>query len=240
MNLQAVAAELAPRGVLRAGINLSNMLLVTGRGPEGEPQGVSPDMAQAIAERLGVEVQYVPFATPSEVADAAGRDVWDIGLIGAEPARAEKIAFSPAYVEIDSTYLVPAGSPITAIAEVDRPGVRIAVAAGTAYDLWLTRNIRQAELVRVKGIGAAYEHFVRDGLEVLAGLKQQLLGEVGKLPGARILEGRFAAVQQAIGTLRENGAGAAFLADFVAEAKASGLVAGLIAKHGVRGLSVAG
>ena len=112
-----------------------------------------------------------------------------------------------------STYLVPAGSPIRAISEVDRPGVRIAVAAGTAYDLWLTRNIRQAELVRVKGIGAAFEHFVREGLEVVAGLKQQLLGEVGKLPGARILEGRFAAVQQAIGTLRENGAGAAFLAD---------------------------
>ncbi|HEY2131923.1 MAG TPA: transporter substrate-binding domain-containing protein [Acetobacteraceae bacterium] len=240
MNLQAAAAELAPRGVLRAGINLSNMLLVTGRGPGGEPEGVSPDMARAIAERLGVAVQYVPFATPSEVADAAGHDVWDIGLIGAEPARAEKIAFSPAYVEIDSTYLVPAGSPIRAILEVDRPGVRIAVAARTAYDLWLERNIKQAELVRVNGIGAAYEQFVRDGLEVLAGLKQQLLGDVGKLPGARILEGRFAAVQQAVGTLRGNVAGRTFLAQFVEEAKASGLVAGLIAKHGVQGLSVAG
>ena len=115
----AVIAELAPTGVLRAGINLSNFLLVTGRGPAGEPKGVSPDLARAIADRLGVSVRHVPYPRPGELADAG---VWDIGLIGAEPQRAEKIAFTAAYAEIEAAWLVPAGSPITTIAEVDRPG----------------------------------------------------------------------------------------------------------------------
>src|SRR5215468_3768886 len=134
---QEVVAELAPAGVLRAAINMANFLLVTGRSAAGEPEGVAPDLARAIAERLGVSVAYVPYARPGELADAAGTGVWDIGLIGAEPQRAEKIAFSPAYVEIEATYLVPAGSLLGAVAEVDRPGVRIAVTARSAYDLWL-------------------------------------------------------------------------------------------------------
>ena len=124
-----LAKELAPTGTLRAGINLSNFLLVTGKSPTGEPEGVAPDMARAIAERLGVKLKLVPFKTPGELADAAGSDVWDIGLIGAEPARAEKITFSTAYVEIEATYLVPAGSALQTVDEVDRPGVRIAVMA---------------------------------------------------------------------------------------------------------------
>src|SRR5271154_6123285 len=111
------AAELAPTGVLRAAINLGNFLLVTGRGANGEPQGVAPDMAAEIAARLGVGVEYVPFARPGALADAADDGVWDIGLIGAEPARAEKIAFTTAYAEIEATYLVAAGSPLKAIAD---------------------------------------------------------------------------------------------------------------------------
>src|SRR3712207_7588557 len=117
---QDVLSELAPTGVLRAGINLGNFLLVTGRSASGDPEGVSPDMARAIADRLGVPVRYVPYARPGELADAAGTGAWDIGLIGAEPPRAEKIAFTPAYCEIEATYLVPAASPIASIAEVDR------------------------------------------------------------------------------------------------------------------------
>ena len=236
----AAAAELAPHGVLRAGINMGNFLLVTGKAPNGDPSGVSPDMARAIADRLGVPVQYVPFARPGELADAAGQDVWDIGLIGAEPARAEKIAFTPAYVEIQATYLVPAGSALQRIEDVDKPGVRIAVTARSAYDLWLERNIRHATLVRADSLPGAVELFQREKLEALAGLRPGLLSDIEKLPGARILDGQFTAVQQAIGTARANAAGAAFLRDFVAEAKASGLVAQLIAKHGVQGrLSVA-
>src|SRR5947208_5618425 len=121
---QGIVSELAPTGVLRAAINMGNFLLVTGRTPSGDPEGVAPDMARELASRLGVPVKYVPYARPGELADAAGSGVWDIGLIGAEPQRAEKIAFTPAYVEIEATYLVPAGSPVSSIAEVDRAGIR--------------------------------------------------------------------------------------------------------------------
>ena len=234
-----IIAQLAPRGVLRAGINLSNFLLVTGRDAHGSPEGVSPDMARALAERLGVPLRLVPYASPGLLADAVGTDSWDIGLIGAEPQRAEKIAFTAAYAEIEATYLVPAGSPIATMAEVDQPGVRIASTARAAYDLWLERNITQATLLRANSIDATFALFRDQGLEALAGLRPRLLKDVEALPGARILDGQFSAVQQAIGTSRGNDAAAAFLHDFVEEAKASGLVARLIAKHGVRGLSVA-
>jgi len=235
-----VIAELAPTGVLRAGVNLSNFLLVTGRTPSGDPEGVSPDMARAIADRLGVPVTHVTFKSPGELADAAESGVWDIGLIGAEPQRAEKITFTAAYAEIEATYLVPAGSPLQTIADVDRPGVRIAVMGRAAYGLWLERNIRHAELIRSDTLDSAYKQFIADKLEALAGLKPRLLTEVEQLPGSRIIEGRFSAVQQAIGTHKRNAAGAAFLSAFVEEAKASGLVASLIEKHNVRGLTVAG
>jgi polar amino acid transport system substrate-binding protein len=238
--MKDVIAELAPTGALRAAINLSNFLLVTGRSPAGDPTGVAPDMAAEIAKRLGVPLKLVPFKSPGELADAAETNVWDIGLIGAEPKRAEKIAFTNAYVEIEATYLVPAGSSLKTIADVDRKGVRIAVSARSAYDLWLERNIKNAELKRAQGIDASYQLFVDEKLDALAGLKPRLLSDVEKLPGSRIIDGRFTAVQQAIGTARRNAAGSKFLQSFVEEAKASGLVARLIEKHKVRGLSVAG
>jgi polar amino acid transport system substrate-binding protein len=235
-----VVSELAPTGVLRAAINMGNALLVTGRTRSGDPDGVAPDMAREIASRLGVPVAYVPYARPGELADGAGSGAWDIGLIGAEPQRAEKINFTPAYVEIEATYLVPAGSPLKAVGEVDRAGVRIAVTARSAYDLWLERNIKHAQLIRAEGGDATFEQFVDEKLEALAGLRPRLVEDVQKLPGARILDGQFTAVQQAVGTARQNTAGAAFLRDFVEEAKASGLVAKLIERHKVVGrLSVA-
>ncbi len=233
--LEQARAELAPTGVLRAGINMSNFLLVTGETPEGDPDGVSPDMARAVADRLGVAVALVPFATPGELADAALEDVWDIGNIGAEPERARTIAFTAAYVEIEATYLVPAGSPIQNLDEVDRDGVRIAVSARSAYELWLSDNIEHAELVMAQGLDASFDTFVEQKLEALAGLRPRLVDDVKKRPGARILAGSFTAVQQAIGTKPDRKAGAAFLGEFVEEAKASGLVAGLIEKHRVTG-----
>jgi polar amino acid transport system substrate-binding protein len=233
--LEQARAELAPTGVLRAGINMSNFLLVTGSTPEGDPDGVSPDMARAVAERLGVPLKLVAFKTPGELADAAVEDLWDIGNIGAEPERAKTIAFTPAYVEIEATYLVPAESPIQSIDEVDRDGVRIAVSARSAYELWLSDNITHAELVLGQGIDASINTFVEQKLEALAGLRPRLVDDVKKLPGARILDGKFTAVQQAIGTKPDREAGAAFLRDFVEEAKASGFVASLIDKHGVSG-----
>ncbi|MDP6706517.1 MAG: transporter substrate-binding domain-containing protein [Alphaproteobacteria bacterium] len=236
---EQVIAELARTGVLRAGINTANFLLVTGTGATGDPEGVAPDLAAEIAQRLGVEIAYVPFKTPGELADAAISDVWDIGLIGAEPQRAEKIAFTAAYVEIEATYLVPEGSPLTTIEAVDGPGVRIAVTARSAYELWLNRNIVHAELVLSDSLDAALEQFLAEGLDALAGLRPRLISDLEKVPGARILDGQFTAVQQAVGTPRGNEAAAAFLADFVEEAKATGLVAGLIERHDVKGLSVA-
>lgn len=228
-------AELAPTGVLRAGINLSNFLLVTGITPEGEPEGVSPDIARAVADRLELEVEYVVFDTPAQLADAAVEDVWDIGNLGAEPERAKTIAFTAAYAEIEATYMVPAGSSLQSIAEVDRPGVRIAVYGRGAYGLWLSENLQEAELVKADGLDESFAVFVEQGLDALAGLRPRLTTDVEKLPGARILEGQFTAVQQAIGTKPENQAAAEFLRDFVEEAKASGLVADLIERHGVEG-----
>ncbi len=238
--MTTVLQQLAPTGVLRAGVNMGNFLLVTGKAANGDPTGVSPSMAKTIADRLGVPVQYVPYARPGDLADAVDTNAWDIGLIGAEPQRAAKIAFTAAYCEIEATYLVPAGSAITSLAEVDRPGIRIAVAARAAYDLWLERNIKHATLVRVEGGGgAAWKTFVNDKLDVYAGLRPGLLTDAESLPGSRILDGQFTAVQQAIGTSRANPEAAAWLKAFVEEAKASGLVAGFIAQHKVRGLSVA-
>lgn len=235
----AVVAELAPTGALRVGVNMQNFLLVSGRDANGGPVGVSPDIGTEIARRLGVPATFVPYPSPGAVADAVERREWDVANIGAEPQRAEKIAFSPAYCEIEATYLVPPGSPIRALDEVDQPGVRIAVFGRAAYGLWLERNLERAELLRADGIDASWELFLSAQADALAGLRPRLLSDVDKLPGARLLDGKFAAVQQAIGAPKEKAAAAAWLAKFVEEAKRSGLVATLIAKHGVEGLSVA-
>ena len=229
-----IISDLAPTGVLRAGINLSNFLLVTKVNSTGDPEGVAPDLAGEVAMRLGVSVKYVTFKSPGELADAIAKDVF-----GAEPQRAETIAFTSAYAEIDATYLVPFDSRLKAIVDVDSEGIRIAVTARSAYGLWLDRNIKHAELIRSDTLDSAYEEFVTAKLSALAGLKPRLLSDLGKLPGSRILDGRFMSVQQAIGTSPKNPAGAAFLRGFVEEAKASGLVARLIERHNVRGLSVA-
>jgi polar amino acid transport system substrate-binding protein len=197
-------------------------------------------MAAAIAEKLGVPCKLVPFKSPGEVADAAGKNIWDIGNIGAEPQRAKVMDFTAAYVEIEATYMVPANSPIQSIEEVDREGVRIAHPPRSAYGLWLANNIKHATLVPAEGLGGAFDLFVNEGLDALAGLRPGLIKDIDKVPGARMLDGQFSAVQQAVGVNKGNDAAYAFLKEFVEEAKASGFVAGLIDKHGVEGrLSVA-
>src|SRR5690606_11582907 len=210
-------------------------LPVTGRGPNGEPRGVAPDLAAAIAERLGVAVSYVTFETTGAVADAVAEDRWDLCLIAEEPQRAETIAFCDAYVEIEATYLVPAGSPLQSIAEVDRPGVRIAVADRAAYDLYLTRTLQQAELCRAKGLPGAFALFKEHKLDALAGLVPALRGNSESLPGSRLLPGRYTTVRQAVGTKPANRALQTFVQRFIVEAKAGGLVAELIDRHGVTG-----
>ena len=231
---------IAPTGVLRAGINIGNFLLVSGTGSDGEPEGVSPSMAAALADLLGVPLDLVTFASPGELADAVIADRWDIANIGADPARADHIAFTSPYCEIDSTYLVRGDSPIVVVADVDRPGVRIVTKERAAYTLWLERHIVNAELIRINVREDSLDTFVAQGLEVLAGLRPRLLRDAERLPGSRVLDGRFTAVRQAIGTPRaRDGAGIAYLERFVAAAVESGFVAALIDHHGATGLTVA-
>jgi polar amino acid transport system substrate-binding protein len=229
---------MAPTGTLRVALNMINFLLISGKNSEGVPVGVAPDLARTIAERIGVPLQLIQYGSPGELADDADKNVWDIGLIGAEPVRAQKIDFSTAYVEIEATYLVPPDSSLKHASEVDRPGNRIAVSARSAYDLWLTRNIQHAQLLHAEGFEATFALFVEQKLEAMAALKPGLLGDAARLPGSRILEGNFTTVQQSIGVPKGRLAAATYLQAFVNEIK-RGLVAQLIAKHNVKGLSVA-
>src|SRR6188474_1070038 len=197
-SLNAVRAELAPTGTLRAGLNRSNFLLVVKDSPPENPRGVAVDLAREVARRLDVGVAFLNFESPGKMADAV--KTWDVAFLGAEPARAGEIDFTPAYVEIEATYLVPAGSTLKSIDDVDRAGVRISVSNRSAYDLYLSRALKHAELVRADGLDASFDRFVADELDALAGLRPRLILDVGRVPGARILEGRFTAIQQAIGT----------------------------------------
>jgi len=234
----AVRSELAPTGKLRVGLNMSNFLLTATDAATGKPKGLAADMGMELGRRLGVPVELVPFPNPGAVADAAKTGVWDVGFIGAEPQRATEIDFTAAYVEIEATYLVPSGSPIKAIPDVDRPGIRIAISDRSAYDLYLTRHLKHAELIRARG-DDVFKRFLSDKLDAMAGLRPGLVKNQEKLPGSRILDGNFTAVQQAAGVPKGRTAGAKYLREFIEDAKASGLVAKLIEKNNVRGLTVA-
>jgi len=234
----AVLSDLAPSGKLRVGLNMSNFLLTATDAATGKPKGVAADLGQELGKRLGVPVELVPYPSPGAVADAARSGAWDVGFIGAEPQRANEIDFTAAYVEIEATYLVPPGSPFKAIAEVDRPGTRIAISDRSAYDLYLTRHLKHAELVRERG-DDVFKRFVSEKLEAMAGLRPGLVKNQEKLPGSRILDGNFTAVQQAAGTPKGRTAGSNYLKEFIEDVKASGLVAKTIENNNVRGLTVA-
>jgi polar amino acid transport system substrate-binding protein len=234
-----VKKELAPTGTLRVGINHSNFLLVNPGSPHGAPRGIAADLGAELARRLGVPVQYISFDAAGKTADAVKTGAWDIAFLGAEPQRADEIAFSAAYLEIPVTYMVPPGSPIKTPADVDREGVRVAVSAKSAYDLYLSRTLKHAQLVRAEGIPASFELFKAQKLEALAGLRPGLMRDSEKLPGSRVLDGQITAVQQAIGTPKARAAAAQYLRQFAEDVKASGMVARAIDQHGVRGVNVA-
>jgi len=219
---------------------MSNFLLVNSQSTTGEPVGVSPDMAQAIADKLGVKLALLPYKGPGEVADGATTHQWDIANIASEAERAKTITFSPAYCEIQATYLLPAGSDIVAMEDVDKLGVRISVKQRAAYDLWLTQNLHNASLIRSASMDDSFNLFKDQSLEVLAGLRPRLLEDAKQLPGSKLMDESFTAVQQSIGCLPGKTEAAEFLSRFVADSIASGFVAELIEKHGVDGkLSVA-
>ena len=190
----ALRAALAPTGILRAGINLSNFLLVSSRGPNGEPVGVAPDMAASLARRIGVPLQLVPYANPGLLGDAATRDEWDVGLIGAEPKRAETIAFTAPYAEIEATFMVLPDRGLDTVADVDRPGVRVCVSARAAYDLWLTANLQSASLTRTEepGLDRSRKLFDSGEFDALAGLRPWLLDQARRLALSRALPGASA------------------------------------------------
>jgi polar amino acid transport system substrate-binding protein len=230
---------MAPSGTLRVGLNHGNFLLVTPGSSGTDPRGVAPDVARELGRRVGVPVEFIKFDSAGKLGDGVKTGAWDVAFLGAEPQRAAEIAFTAAYLEIPSTYLVPAGSPIRSVDEVDREGVRIAVAEQSAYGLYLSRTVKRARLVLTQGVDGSFDVFVSQKLEALAGLKPRLLTDVQKLPGARILDGQFTGVQQAIGTPKSRTAAAAYLKAFVEDVKASGLVADAIAKNAVQGVTVA-
>jgi polar amino acid transport system substrate-binding protein len=234
-----IKQELAPSGTLRVGLNYGNFLLVLADGPDGGPRGIAPDLGRELGRRLGVPVEFVRFKQAGQLADGVRDGKCDVGFLGAEPQRANEIAFTKAYLEIPVTFLVPAGSKIASLADVDREGVRIAVSARSAYDLYLSRTLKHAKLERAEGIDGSHELFLKEKLDVLAGLKPRLVADADKLPGSRVLDGQITGVQQAVGTAKSRAAGAKYLQDFVDDAKRSGLVANFISRHGVRGVTVA-
>jgi len=235
----AARAELAPNGTLRAGINYGNFILATKDPATGESRGVAIDLARELAQRLGVPLELVPYTSVAAMVDAAPTGAWSIAFLGIDPAREGEISFSAAYLEIEATYLVPAGSALRAVADVDRAGVRVAAPARANYELFLSRNLKAAQLVRASNAEAAFELLASGKVDALAGLAQALTGLVGKLPGSRMLDGQFMKVPQAVGVPRGRDAGLAYLRGFVEEAKASGLVTRAIERTGARGVAVA-
>ena len=230
----------APSGTLRASINLGNPILAGRDAATGEPAGVSIDLARGLADALGVPLELVVFDAAGKSVEALEQQRADIGFFAIDPKRGEQIAFTPPYVLIEGSYLVPDASPLRANDEVDRPGTRVVVGQGSAYDLYLSRELKHAEIVRAPTSPAVVEVFLAQRADVAAGVRQQLEADLQRLPGHRLLPGRFMVIQQAMGVGKSRGAAAAaFLADYVERQKASGFVAAALARHGIQGASVA-
>ena len=234
----AVRADLAPTGTLRAGVNYGNFILATRDPATGESRGVAIDLLQDVGRRLAVPVEIVSYESVAVMVDAAKTGAWDMAFLGIDPAREGEIGFTAAYLEIEATYLVPAGSRIATVADVDREGVRVVAAARANYELFLTRELKRAELVRAPGHPAAFEILQAGRADALAGLRQALLGLVDRLPGSRVLDGRYTVIPYSAGTARGRDAGSRYLRDFIEDTKASGFVARSIEKNGIRGVSV--
>jgi polar amino acid transport system substrate-binding protein len=232
-------SELAPTGKLRAAINFGNPVLAQKDQASGEPRGVSVDLARELGRRLGVPVELVTFDAAGKVFDALKTAAWDIAFLAIDPVRAAEIVFTAPYVVIEGTYLVPADSPLRTIQDVDRDGVRVAVGNKSAYDLYLTRTLKRAQLVRVPTSPEAIDVFLKEKLEAAAGVKQPLLQFAKTHPNVRVMDGRFMAIEQAMGTPKGREADALHLREFVEEMKASGFVARGLEKSGQGDAAVA-
>jgi polar amino acid transport system substrate-binding protein len=232
-------AELAATGKLRAAINFGNPVLAQKDPASGEPRGISVDLARELGKRLGVPAELVLFDAAGKVFDALQSNSWDIAFLAIDPARATEIAFTAPYVIIEGTYLVRADSPLRTIEDVDREGVRVAVGNKSAYDLFLSRTLERASLVRAPTSPAAVELFLSDKLDAAAGVKQPLLQLARTRADLRVMDGRFMVIEQAMGTPRRNTAGASYLREFIEEMKASGFVARALERSGQGDATVA-
>ena len=236
----ALLQAFAPTGTLRASINLGNPILANRDAASGQPVGVSIDLARGLAQVLGVPIELVVFDAAGKSVEALERDQADIGFFAIDPKRGEQIAFTAPYVLIEGSYLVRDDSPLQSNDEVDRAGTRVVVGQGSAYDLFLSRALQSAEIVRAPTSPAVVEVFVEQRADVAAGVRQQLESDLARLPGHRLLPGRFMVIQQAMGVGKARGAeAAAFLAAYVERQKTSGFVAEALARHGIQGASVA-
>jgi polar amino acid transport system substrate-binding protein len=226
--------DLAPGGKLRAAINFGNSVLAQKDPATGEPKGITPDLARELGRRLGVPVEFATYEAAGKVFDAVKTGAWDIAFVAIEPVRAAEIEFSAAYVIIEGTYMVPKDSALKTIADVDKPGVRIAVGLKSAYDLYLTRTIKNATILRATAGGgrAMIDMFLNDKLEVAAGVRQPLVAYAKDHPDMRVMDGHFMEIQQAMGTPKGRTAGAEYLRAFVEDVKASGFVAEALKRSG--------
>ena len=235
-----ITSAFAPTGVLRASINLGNPILAYADPATGLPSGVSVDLARGFAQQLGLELTLITFDSAGKSVDAVTSETADIGFFAVDPVRGAGISFTAPYVLIEGSYMVTDASPIRGNEEVDRPGIRIAVGKGSAYDLYLTRELRHASIVRAPTSPTVVDTFVMEGLEVAAGVKQQLEADARRVPGLRLLPGRFMVIQQAMGLPKSRSAAAiATLRAYVEAMKKSGFIDEALKRHGIQGASVA-
>lgn len=234
-----VATVIAPAGKLRAAINFGNPILAVQDPATGEARGLSVDLARELGRRLGVPVELVLYTAAGKVVDGLKAGEWDVGFVAIDPVRAADMDYTAPYVIIEGAYMVPQGSPIRQNAEVDRDGIRVVVGKGSAYDLYLTREFKRARLVHAPTSPAVVDMMVAQSIEVAAGVRQQLEADARRIPGVRLLEGRFMVIDQAMAAPKGRAAGIRYMADFVEEMKASGFVAEALRRHRIEGAAIA-
>jgi polar amino acid transport system substrate-binding protein len=230
-----VKQQLAPTGVLRAGINLSNFLLVSGTAADGSPQGISPDIANLVASTLGLPCELICFDRPGKLADAVNQDIWDIGNIAFEAERAQTLDFSHPYVVIEANFLVRHDDDFLTNDDVDRAGTKIAVSERSAYDLWLTDHFSQAQIIRASSIQAAHDLFFEEKVDVLASLKPKVLKDLANHSGLRMIDPPFTAVKQSISVAKGKADSIAFINALIAQSIENGWIAAQLEIHGMTG-----
>jgi polar amino acid transport system substrate-binding protein len=237
MNAASLLKDLAPTGTLRVGINYGNPVLAR-RDSTGELHGVAVDLGLELGRRLELSVGLVGFESAGKMFDAVKAGAWDVAFLAIDPARSAEVDFTAPYVEIEGTYLFPPGSALRTIADVDNKNVRVGISGGSAYDLFLSRSLKHAQLVRAPSPESAFDLIAAGQVDVLAGVRQHLVGHATKLPGSRVLDERFMAIQQALGIPKGHAEGLQYLREYIDDVKASGFVAEAIEKAGVRGVTV--